>query len=160
MKIKTFNTEIQAQRGKIEITVLVFLSAAASLYMYKYMCNHVHNDSVGAAIRPSECSECGLDSTWNRCFRASILDSKNPFFPECCGLRWEGGAVLSEQNLRKLTHFTSVQRHLDQQQKMQKTGVILSCSVTWKDEQCETVGGNVHMNSAAAPLPPRLHVAI
>lgn len=47
--------------------------------MYKYMSNHVHNDSVGAAMRAVECSECGLDSTWTRCFQASILDSKTRF---------------------------------------------------------------------------------
>lgn len=104
---KTLHTEVRAKRGEIEITVLVFLSAAASLYMYKYMSNHVHNDSVGAAIRAVECSECGLDSAWTRCFQASILDSKSQFFPECCGRHWEGGAELSEQDLPELRHFSS-----------------------------------------------------
>lgn len=181
---KSLHTEVGAKRGEIEITVLVFLSAAASLYMYKYMSNHVHNDSVGAAIGAVECSECGLDSTWTRCFQASILDSKTRFSQSAVvGTGREAQSSASRTCLSSGTSHPIFKTPFGAKANCWETCMFLSCSVRtfiWKGEQPEIVGENAFFtvwaitgwkcrldawtnertNAGAAPLPPRLHVAI
>lgn len=143
---KSLHTEVGAKRGEIEITVLVFLSAAASLYMYKYMSNHVHNDSVGAAIRAVECSECGLDSTWTRCFQASILDSKTRFSQSAVvGTGREVQSSASTTCLSSGTSHPIFKTPFGAKANCWETCMFLSCSVRtfiWKGEQPEIVGEN------------------